>query len=768
MPVNESSVLVRLRLLGAALFSSEARAAGASLGAMRAEATGLSGRLGGVRSKIGGLGTAIAGTARALGGTALVVGGIGVEAVHMASDFQKSMEMVHTQAGASQKEVDRLSKSVVELSRSKGQGPTELANALYRLEGAGIRGEKAMQALSAASDLASVGNANVEDTAKTLSQTWFSGIKGAGDFNQVVAELNATVGSGDLRLQQLVDALGQGILPVASEVGLTLQDVTGIIAMFGDETNNVSGWTAQLGTALHFLTNPSGKAEKALKHIGLGKDDLAADLHKPKGLLTALKDLRGRLDKLPGGFKGVEAGRVLGDIVPGGRGKVLKVALAQVDRYQKKLDQNAKTTGRWGDSVQKTHETTAFKIANAWANIQATMVTAGKALTPLAAKGLTAVSQVVSPKTFDAAKTGFSAKSSSEFAGFGGIQKGIAGGAMLVAKAFKIVKPLVMDFLNAFKPMKPFFDNVLLPLLKGFGIGLVLGVVAAVKALTLVVKILAPVLGFIGKILAPLKQVFFYLGVAIGFVATGPVLKLLGGLGKIGIVFRLLAVPVRIANALFGVVFRTLAVGFRIFGRGYVFIQRFVGTFTSAPARLIRAAMNIVGGIIHGLGSLPGRMASLAGRAVSRMLGRFAGLVRSVASGAAKIGRAIISGIVNAIKSAPGAIVDAVSSIIPGPIKSVLKKAGGLAGGVAGLFKAAGGTVSTPWQIVGERGPELTNLPMGSKVYTASQTAGMMRSGRTMAAAGGGYQDVHVHLNLSGREIHREVIRQELRTVEAS
>jgi hypothetical protein len=102
------------------------------------------------------------------------------------------------------------SEQVLELAKVSPQGPVALANALYRLEGAGIRGERALKALKAASDLAAVGNANVEDTAKTLAQAYFSGIKGLGGFNNVVAELNATVGAGDLRLQQLVDALGTG------------------------------------------------------------------------------------------------------------------------------------------------------------------------------------------------------------------------------------------------------------------------------------------------------------------------------------------------------------------------------------------------------------------------------------------------------------------------------------------------------------------------------------------------------------------------------
>jgi hypothetical protein len=122
-----------------------------------------------------------------------------------------------------------------------------------------------MKALKAASDLATVGNSDVESTAKTLAQTWFVGIKGAGSLHNTVAELNATVGQGDLRMQQLVDALGTGVLPSAKEAGLSLQDVTGALAVFGDETNNTSGFMAQFATALHFLYNPTAEVKEAVE-----------------------------------------------------------------------------------------------------------------------------------------------------------------------------------------------------------------------------------------------------------------------------------------------------------------------------------------------------------------------------------------------------------------------------------------------------------------------------------------------------------------------
>ena len=116
-----------------------------------------------------------------MAGAAIAAGAIaiGVESVKAATAFQASMEKIHTQAGASQKSVDSLSKSVLKLGNYAQQSPQELAQALFHLKSVGLDNAKAMKALKAATDLAAVGGANLEDTTNALAGAWRSGIKGA-------------------------------------------------------------------------------------------------------------------------------------------------------------------------------------------------------------------------------------------------------------------------------------------------------------------------------------------------------------------------------------------------------------------------------------------------------------------------------------------------------------------------------------------------------------------------------------------------------------
>src|SRR5581483_211217 len=57
----------------------------------------------------------------------------GAVSTKFATDFQSSMELVHTQAGLSQQAVDSMSKSLIDMARSVGTGPETLSQGLFHL-----------------------------------------------------------------------------------------------------------------------------------------------------------------------------------------------------------------------------------------------------------------------------------------------------------------------------------------------------------------------------------------------------------------------------------------------------------------------------------------------------------------------------------------------------------------------------------------------------------------------------------------------------------
>jgi hypothetical protein len=210
-----------------------------------------------------------------------------------------------------------------------------------------------------------------------------------------MAILNATVGAGNMRMDELVTALGTGVLPTAKLAGLGIQDVMGALALLKDEGYGAYGAMAQFATALHFFTSPTKKASDAFKQLGLRDLDLA-DMMRKRGMVATLALLRDRLkltsDEMARASKTnwapqTQAERLLGAILPGGRGRVFRVLLNQVDRYQMKLDQINRTTGDFHQSIVDTMNTSAARLHIAWSSVQVDLVRLGdvvrNTLTPI-------------------------------------------------------------------------------------------------------------------------------------------------------------------------------------------------------------------------------------------------------------------------------------------------------------------------------------------------------------------------------------------------
>jgi hypothetical protein len=153
-----------------------------------------------------------------------IIGGVGVK---MALDFSDSMEQISTQAGASQKEVGRMSEAVLNFARSgaSASGPNDLAKGLFSIESAGFRGKRAFEALVKSEELASVGHANLEKTSKAVAAAMATQIKGTKNLNETVGLMNSIVGIGAMRFEDLLSAMGTGLLDKAANLGLSLREI---------------------------------------------------------------------------------------------------------------------------------------------------------------------------------------------------------------------------------------------------------------------------------------------------------------------------------------------------------------------------------------------------------------------------------------------------------------------------------------------------------------------------------------------------------------
>ena len=242
--------------------------------------------------------TGIASSLTMLGGVggAFAIGTGLTSAISQAKDFGAAMELIKTQAGASQGEVDSMSTSLLTLARSVGTTPELLAAGLYHVESAGLRGAQALDILRVAAEGAKVGGADLESVTNALIAANQSGVAGVKDMGAAMGTLNAIVGSGNMRMQDLADAFGTGVLSTAKNYGVTIQSVGAALASMTDQGIPAVDAATRINSAMRLMAAPTQKAMKELAQIGLAPRDLATAMRGPGGILAAISLLKSHLE----------------------------------------------------------------------------------------------------------------------------------------------------------------------------------------------------------------------------------------------------------------------------------------------------------------------------------------------------------------------------------------------------------------------------------------------------------------------------------------
>lgn len=291
---------------------------------------------------------------------ALLAGFTIVDAVKQFASFQRQMELLHTQAGATQGEVARMTKTVLGVAVSVATGPNSLAQALYHIESIQLRGAKAANVLRIAAEGAKVGNANLVDVTNALDAVIVGKmIPGVNNFKGAMGQLNSTTGVGDMTMQNLADAMSTGILGSMNRVGLKLIDINAALAVLGD--NNIRGAQAanRLRMGLLQIVKPTNAAATEMHALHMGTLQLAKDYYKPNGLYVMLEDLHKHLDKL----SKPQQNEVLMSLFGRGRNSAgIFTLYDQMDRLQNKYEGILKGQNDFNEAWAATKQTFQYTI----------------------------------------------------------------------------------------------------------------------------------------------------------------------------------------------------------------------------------------------------------------------------------------------------------------------------------------------------------------------------------------------------------------------
>jgi TP901 family phage tail tape measure protein len=353
-----------------------------------------------VGSKLKSVGDSMTSAGRTLSAeVTLPIVALGTAVIETSMKFQASMELIRTQAGATQQEVDDMTKAILALSKSgeTAQGPQKLADGLYHLESLGLRGKDAMAALKIAAQGADLGLANMEGVTNALGAAIVTGIKGTQSYSQAMGILDATIGQGNMRMEELVAALGTGILPAAKNFGLSLLDVGAALATLTDNGMRADESATRLRMTFSLMAAPSHKAQQELHRIGMSSFQLADDMRN-NGLVAAIDDLNAHLRA--SGLTATQQAAVISEAFGGGRSSAaIETLLQQTERLRTKYQQIGAQADTFNEKVAATHETNLYKFNAALAQVQTTLIDLGATVMPLVAAGLATLAALLARLT---------------------------------------------------------------------------------------------------------------------------------------------------------------------------------------------------------------------------------------------------------------------------------------------------------------------------------------------------------------------------------
>lgn len=313
----------------------------------------------------------------------IAVGGLAIKA---ASDFEASMTKIESLVGLSAEAVQGFTEDVRRLSGETAQAPKDLADAMFFITSAGLRGSAATETLEAAAKAAAVG---LGDTA-TIADLATSALNAYGEANisatKATDVMVAAVREGKLEASELAGSMGR-VLPLASAMGVRFDEVGAAFAALSRTGTNAAEASTQVRGILSSLLRPTKQSSDALAGMGLSAEGLRQQI-KDEGLLAVLKTLAERFDG-----NEAAAASVFGNIRA--LSGVMDLMGANVATTEQIFANMTDTTGTLDKAFEITSETTAFKLQQAMANLQQALIDIGNVLIPIIVPVLTTLADLV-------------------------------------------------------------------------------------------------------------------------------------------------------------------------------------------------------------------------------------------------------------------------------------------------------------------------------------------------------------------------------------
>jgi TP901 family phage tail tape measure protein len=302
---------------------------------------------------------------------------LGAASAKLAIDFDSSMTKIVSLVGISASEVDSMRESVLKLAGDTGKAPQELADGLFVLTSAGLRGNDALSALEQSAKAGSAGLGEVNDIARAVAGAMNAYGSSTISASKATDIITATARAGNFEVSQFSAALGR-VLPFAKQAGASLEDVGGAVALLTRTNGDAAQSVTQVQALLRAFVVPTAEATKALSAVGLSAEDLRNAI-STDGLPAALE----MLDEKLGGNR-EQLGRLLGSSE--GASAAFQILDADAESLAGTFGVTNDAIGLTNDAFGITADTAGFKLQKSLNGLKVVGIQLGDTLVPVIEK----------------------------------------------------------------------------------------------------------------------------------------------------------------------------------------------------------------------------------------------------------------------------------------------------------------------------------------------------------------------------------------------
>ncbi len=340
----------------------------------------------GKRWKAVGAGMESVGRSMALRVSAPIIG-VAAAASKMSSGFETSLTKMRTLVGLSDKDVKGFVGTVKSLAGETARAPKELADAMFFITSAGLRGAEALETLKLSAQAAALGLGQTEVIADAVTSAMNAYSSSGMSATRATNIMALAVRAGKLEASALAPVLGQ-LLPIASGMGIAFEDVAGSLAVMSRTGLNASEATTSLRAIFTTFLKPTKQAADALDIMGLSQSDLLETVKKPGGLIEVIRTLNDKIQ---------EHGGQLTDVVPNVRALsgVMNVLAQDGGIVDDVMRQVASGVNIVGQGMGIVSETQGFKFQQVMTQGKLALIELGDALAPFMKKMLDMGSSVM-------------------------------------------------------------------------------------------------------------------------------------------------------------------------------------------------------------------------------------------------------------------------------------------------------------------------------------------------------------------------------------